>query len=88
MNRLNPNVEIGELTRWRDLQHPVSPLDPIQPDSPHYQEGKLPPLFVLLLWDGAALRGPMRFHSQMEADNYLLMQPGVKEYLVIPRPLS
>jgi hypothetical protein len=75
------------MTRWRWLDHPISPLDPIQPDGPQYEEGKLPPFFVLLLWDGNALRGPMRFNSQIEADSYLQMQPGVTQYMVLPKPL-
>lgn len=78
--------ETFELTRWRELDNPISPLDPIQPDSPRYVEGELPAGFVLLLWDGHALRGPMRFPNQQAANEYLGAQPGVTHYLVIPKP--
>jgi len=63
---------------------PVSPLDPIDYAS-LFKEGHLPSGFILLLYDGNALRGPLRFTSQREADNYLILQPGVKGYLVIPK---
>jgi hypothetical protein len=73
-------------TRWRELDDPISPLDIISPDSPRYEAGHIPAVFVVLLWDGHALRGPMKFHSQAEADDYLKLQPGVTHYLVLPKP--
>jgi hypothetical protein len=78
--------EQQQFTRWRALGNPISPLDPIQPDSPlsRLEEGRLPHSLVLLLFDGNALRGPMRFANQQEADSYLQMQPGVRGYLILP----
>lgn len=72
-------------TRWRALDKPHLPIDPIDHAS-MFKEGHLPPGFVLLLWDNNALRGPMKFRNQVEADSYLQMQPGVQSYLVVPDP--
>lgn len=74
-----------EITRWHELDNPLSPFDPIGHAS-MFKEGHLPARFVLLLWDGHALRGPMKFHSQLEADSYLKMCSGVVAYLPIPKP--
>jgi hypothetical protein len=81
-----------ELSRWRDLEDPISPLDPIQPDSPRYEAGHLPVGFVMLLWDGKKLSGPVRFNDQEEADKHVLANFGPKkdrgtlEYLIVPKP--
>lgn len=74
-----------EFTRWRPLENPISPMDPIDCAS-LFNAGHLPAKFVLLLWDGGALRGPMKFPNQAEADAYCRMQPGVRAFLVIPKP--
>lgn len=73
-------------TRWHNLQQPVRPDDLIQEGMALsvLEPGKLPAKFVLLLFDGNALRGPLRFHSQREADVYLTMQPGVVGFLIVP----
>jgi hypothetical protein len=79
-----------EFTRWRSLDDPVSPLDPIQPDSPRYVEGELPVGFILLLWDGEALIGPMQFKSSEEAYVRVLKaqdeKKPIQQYLVVPKP--
>lgn len=77
--------ESSQYTRWRNLNDQVDAFDPITPDGPRYVGGHLPAGFVLLLFDGNALRGPMKFNSQKEADDYLLTQPGVKGFIIIPR---
>ena len=75
-----------QYTRWRELSNPVSHLDPIQPDSPRYQEGHLPPGFVLLLWNGTELIGPRQFKDQAEADDFLYANTEIESFLVVPKP--
>lgn len=75
-----------EHTRWRELAKPLDPRDPIVPDGPRYEEGKLPVGFVLLLWDGTSLIGPMQFLVAIEAENFLKAHPKVTHYIIIPKP--
>ena len=82
-----------EYTRWRLLDQPVSPLDPIQPDGPRYEEGKLPVGFLLLVYDERTnrLSGPVRFLTPEDAAAWLEQNVTGKDkvqYLVIPRPLT
>lgn len=77
--------ESSQFTRWRSLANPVDAFDPIQADSPRYLEGHLPVGFVLLLFDGHALRGAMQFKDQKSADDYLISNPGILAFLVIPK---
>ena len=74
------------ITQWRDLENPVTPFERGTGVTVTLESGHLPASFVLLLWDGNALRGPMRFENQEMADGYLLMQPGVQKFLIIPKP--
>ena len=76
-----------EVTRWRFLDNPVSPLDPIQPDSPVFTPGKLPVGFVMLVWEPSLKRlgGPVRFETQQDADDYQALHK-IESYLVIPKP--
>lgn len=88
---MNIPVPTFELTRWRELDNPISPLDPIQPDSPRYEAGRIPAGFVVLLWDGRELIGPKRFRSQQEADGYVSEYQSrwdkpITHYLIIPKP--
>lgn len=73
-------------SRWRHLHDQVDPTDVLQPGSPRYEDGKLPAGFVLLLWDGKALRGPVKFPNDEAASAYLEMQPGVTHFLIVPQP--
>lgn len=75
-----------EFTRWRGLHDPIDPADPIQPDSPRYNIGHIPPQFVVLLWNGFSLEGPMKFDDQHHADRYLKIHRSITHYLVIPKP--
>lgn len=76
-----------EFTRWRELENPVSPLDPIQPGSPRYEAGKLPAGFVLLCWSRKQNRvhGPVRFPTPKLAETFV-KDNDINEYLIIPKP--
>lgn len=83
----NPIQEF-EFTRWHSLHDPLSPLDPIQNDSPRFEAGKLPKQFVLLCWTGKELLGPVRFVTDYDAESYLHDHQDIVEYLPLPKPQS
>lgn len=85
----DPHDNRPETTRWHNINDPVSPLDPIDHKS-MFIAGKLPPRFILMLWTGKILIGPISFDTQDNADRELayLKEQGnvVTHFLPIPKP--
>lgn len=83
---ITTEMNLPEITHWRSVVAPMTPLDPVgDPNTPTYQAGELPVGFVLLLHDGRSLIGPMRFDNKVGAKAFLKVK-GIQHFMVVPRP--
>jgi hypothetical protein len=79
-------VNLPEITHWRSVVAPMTPLDPVgDPNTPTYQAGELPVGFVLLLWDGRQIIGPTQI-ANAAAGRIVLKQKSITHFMVIPKP--